>query len=203
LQIEKNKISDSSSHNTHIVSNVKNIDIRQGTYSYLLNKENSIEIDKNTINIFNRKELGLEFWIKSTNKISKIGELFTIHKSLKINILANGEVESRFTNENNEEFHLKSYGMNIHDGSWHNIVVSYSSIEGVAFLFVDGNKVSEVPVWGLTKSKEYWNPTIGTVFKSAFQGYISYAKIHAMAINKKEALNNFNEYVNAQNYFKK
>jgi hypothetical protein len=203
LQIDKNKISDASSYNTHIVSNVKNIDIGQGTYSYLLNKENSIKIDKNTINIFNRKELGFEFWIKSTNKISKIGELFTIHKSLKINVLANGEVESRFTNENNEEFHLKSNGINIHNGSWHNIVVSYSSIEGVAFLFVDGNKVSEVPVWGLTKSKEYWNPTIGTVFKSAFNGYIAYAKIHGMAINKKEALNNYNEYVNAQNDFKK
>lgn len=203
LKIDKNKISDASSYNSHIASNVSTIDISQGGRSYLLNNENSIEIDKNTINIFNRKELAFEFWIKSTDKIGKNGELFTIHKSLKINVLANGEVESRFTNENNEEFRLKSIGINIHNGSWHNIVVSYSSIDGVAFLFVDGNKVSEVPVWGLTKTKEYWNPTIGSVFKSAFNGYIVYAKIHGIAINKKEALNNYNEYVNVQNDFKK
>jgi hypothetical protein len=122
---------------------------------------------------------------------------------LNINVLANGEMESRFTNEDNEEFHLKSNGINIHNGSWHNIVVSYSSVEGVASLFVDGNNVSELPAWGLAKAKEYWNSTIGTVFNNAFQGYISYVKIHGTALNKDEVLNRYSEYINDQNYFKK
>lgn len=133
-----------------------------------------VELDRNTLNIFERKEIGIEFEINLTRLPLNESQIFSIHQSSSIALLPSGNIKVELFNNKNDSFIVRSLGQPLIQNKWYKIKVTYSSITKKAKLYINNELVDRTNVFGYTKGREFWNPKIGKYFKPSFKGYLKY-----------------------------
>ena len=111
------------------------------------------------------------------------GDLFRIHTAMQIDVLDSGDVSFKLVaNALGESGTIASLGVDVTDGAWHHIALSYDASGGRMAGYLDGNFVGEIAVSGPTKALEYWNPLIGNPWSGGFTGLIDAVNIFDSAL---------------------
>ena len=111
------------------------------------------------------------------------GDLFRIHTAMQIDVLDSGDVSFKLiANALGESGTIASLGVDVTDGAWHHIALSYDALGERMAGYLDGNFVGEIAVSGPTKALEYWNPLIGNPWSGGFTGLIDEVNIYDSAL---------------------
>ena len=111
------------------------------------------------------------------------GDLFHIHTAMQIDVLDSGDVSFKLiANALGESGTIASLGVDVTDGAWHHIALSYDALGERMAGYLDGNFVGEIAVSGPTKALEYWNPLIGNPWSGGFTGLIDEVNIYDSAL---------------------
>jgi len=162
------------------------VQLRKDTAIVVDNKNNQlikftptsyVELDRNTLNIFERKEISIEFEINLTSLPLKESEIFSIHQSTSITLLPSGNIKVELFNNKNDSFIVRSLDHPLIQNKWYKIKVTYSSIAREAKLYINNELVERTSVFGYTKGKGFWNPVIGSMFKRSFDGTLKEFKV--------------------------
>jgi hypothetical protein len=122
---------------------------------------------------FDSSAFTLSLAFKATDGVQSAGEILRIHKSLELRINSDGTVQSKFFNDQDAKFILRSGPTNALDGQWHDLKLTYDGGKNLLQLDLDSATVASMAAAGITKPMQSWGLNLGAVWNIVgFEGLI-------------------------------
>jgi len=155
----------------------------------------ALRVDPSNDQIYNLEQFSISFGMKRDSADGGHGDLAMIHKSFKLVLNKDGELDFTLTNSEGTQYKVVTEGANLTDTDWHRVTLSYDGIGGNFVIFVDGKQAAEIDVEGQTIPLESWGLTFGSEWYGSYTGLID--KIEMTA----DPTDQSNAYSDAQEFF--
>lgn len=171
-----------------------------GKYAYHLTEDTAFEVSNAHTNLYNNPKMSFEFGVKRDSATTGGGAVLQIFAGFTVSVTTDGEIQFYVVNEDRVSSQYKTNGANIEDTEWHHVIVTYDSVLGKSFAYVDGEKIGQMNVSGFTKLKETWGLAIGSkTGSSVFDGYLSGVKVRADVPTDAEVMDRYEAFTQWNN----
>lgn len=132
-------------------------------------------------NFFGARDFDLDFRMRATNGYKSEGELMRIHKSLIVNVTGRGTLAVEFKTATASRLRLRTPALQLVDGNWHDVRITYSAAKEQLDISVNGKLVSSGKTTGEIRPLEHWGLSLGNPFgnRKSFDGELESLRLRA------------------------
>ena len=170
---EGGAIMDNSAYETPLAVSSASLAPGRDGYALRLNGSSQVQFEReNASQIFNMDGFEVSFDIRLDGGAGSAGRLFTFYTAWFLQVESSGELTLNFTNQDEQTYRVTSAGAGLTDGRWHDVRVVYNADAGTASIIVNGEKLGEAPMSGVSQPIEFWDPGFGSYWTTGVSGLI-------------------------------